>query len=434
MTAVETYVREPFGWRSLESGDLLSDAHLQPWSRLRHVTLYTGGFEAGPVTHGEELTPEHVGPWALQAVEQGQEVLSPGTGSQWKISNFPGEVRPSWYPESTTYVYNNDLDNHGGIVPAGGLEIDGDLIPEGVVVVQFRDLSGHQINIEGSLGDTIGTWPGVMFRGCRWRQASENVGMIRDNNAGEIERVPNGPSPTGGTIYIHYCDMGGLSQATEDYCEIPIKIVNSSYQIKRNYISNVTTATQCVSFYGGPANQIENYITGLTEFGTVGPHLNGISINGGDTHLRAERNHIVIPTPDENGNPVNQTDCIAFFQDGAAFPGTGTNDDESSGFRLIDNYMGGTGYCVYAGGGAFGPVANMQWIGNKWTTRYYQNGGANGPVAGGSASTNGPQWGADGNVWEDNTWADDYGTGTGLTGRQYPAGDGPRTGTAVAGG
>jgi hypothetical protein len=45
-------------------------------------------------------------------------------------------------------------------------------------------------------------------------------------------------------------------------------------------------------------------------------------------------------------------------------------------------------------------VANLHLTGNRWTTQWWPNGGAVGPI------TATPTWGSNGNVQSDNLWAD----------------------------
>ena len=86
--------------------------------------------------------------------------------------------------------------------------------------------------------------------------------------------------------------------------------------------------------------------------------------------------------------------------------------------------------CLYAGN-ALGNCTNITITGNKFTTRYWVNGGNFGPA------TDIPAFGSNGNVTGGNVWADDYGTGR--SGRVHAASppastrpaNGPRAGTTV---
>jgi hypothetical protein len=130
-------------------------------------------------------------------------------------------------------------------------------------------------------------------------------------------------------------------------------------------------------------------------------------MNGGENSLLLLRNYITGPTPDEAGHVINQTDCISLFQDFGSFPGTGTNRDGTRGYQIKDNFIGGTGYCVYAGLNAGKPassVSNVVLTGNKITTQWYPNGGSFGAIAAE------PPWGSQGNVKSGNTFVPGGGT------------------------
>lgn len=363
-----------------------------PATFAAHTTDYDDGFTSGPrtITHGEELLMTDVGPWALQGVAKGSENLLTVPAAQFsdRLSNWPGTSHPRWIPNQP-YVYNNDPSNHGGIVPAGGMTIDGSFVPAGTYVVQFCDLSNGQLVVEGDCNGAYPSFWGLIVRGCRWRSPSAYVGFLNENGMN-----------SGGKFWINFCDMGGLGSQPADFCEIPIKISGVPTRTYRNYLSYCTTAIQTVGHPGTAV--LENYIERLTTFNTNGPHINGLTFNGGDTCARVERNRIVVQTPEDNGSgkAVDQTDCISFFQDFGYYPGTGANDDGTVGYRVINNYVGGTGYCIYAGAGPQGSVSNMYVVGNKITTVSFPNGGTFGPIA----AT--PPWGSNGNVNSNNTWAD----------------------------
>src|SRR5690348_8789932 len=112
------------------------------------------------VTHGDQLRAEFdVGPWALQEVSPGDETLTtvsvPGRGF-WIL-----DETTEWCP-SSDYTYDNSASNTGGVVPTGGLTIDGITVPAGAHVAQFRDFSGSVFSAQGQSGTYV-------FRGCRFR-------------------------------------------------------------------------------------------------------------------------------------------------------------------------------------------------------------------------------------------------------------------------
>ena len=61
----------------------------------------------------------------------------------------PLMVYPHGYQMRLT-SYNNDPNNHGGIVPAGGATIDGFTVPAGTWVAQFNDFGNDSILINGN--------------------------------------------------------------------------------------------------------------------------------------------------------------------------------------------------------------------------------------------------------------------------------------------
>jgi hypothetical protein len=313
-----------------------------------------------------------------------------------RIGTWPGSKIPSWIPH-IPYVYNNDTRNHGGVVPAGGMEIDGFNIPAGVWVSQFNDFD-DQIIVYGDSAGQSPAFPGVIFRGCRWRMNSTAPGFINVYQNSHTK------------IWVTYTDAGGVGAANSQKCEVAFSTQDytTNTYFYRNYISYVFTGIQ-------PGNSgpqcIENYIEKLTFYyglaGTPdgnGPaHLNGISYNGAQSNGLVLRNKILVQSPDDAGRVVDQTDCIAFFQDGGAFPGTGTNLDGSVGYLVKDNFIGGAGYCIYAGMNAGKPansVRNMVLIGNQITTEWWPNGGSYGPLGAE------PVWNTYGNVKRNNTFAE----------------------------
>lgn len=337
------------------------------------------------VTHGDQLRLAYdVGPWALQQVAKGSESLEamslPGRG-YWRTDT------PSEFAPTGSYTYNDTPSNKGGIVPGGGLTIDGYSIPAGTVVTQFRDFSAGDFFCSG-------TTP-VLFRGCRWRHANRAPGDLNENT-------------NGAPLFLFYNDAGGLGAADAQYNEVPFKLnASTNSVVHRNYLSYTTT---CIQVNANGVRVTENYCHKLTYY--YGPgippgestdkHLNGFTCNGGITHIILARNVFLAETPDDAGRTINQTDCISFFNDGSPYNGGGTNADATTGYRIVDNYVGGgvgvtAGGVFYGGEPQDGAVNDMQFIGNKVTTQW------------GTPTTvmaNGPTFGSNGNVWSSNTWAD----------------------------
>lgn len=369
----------------------------------------------GTITHGEQLAESMVGPWTLQGVAKGQEVLEkiplPARG-YWRF----GESQE--FLPTGNYVYNNDPSNHGGTLAADTM-IDGYLVPAGTKVVQFRDFS------EGAFYAYMadGTW---LFRGIRVRGTGvDGSSLFNDNQATY-------------TNYLHYSDIGGLGpQDSQDGGAFWKTIGGQNHRVLRNYVTYVGTAFQ-PNVSG--VEYIENYIDKITFFfGEGGPdglggsttyHLNGISSEGMSnvtpSRLRIVRNRIVMPSPDEAGRITSQTDCIALFQ---------SNGGSYNDVLVEGNYLGGAGYTIYAGASPTPTAANAPknviFRNNKITTRWWTNGGSYGAIAAE------PIWGTNGNVATGNVWADDYGNGgngsTPTSARQYTDGNGPRKGQVIFG-
>ena len=326
------------------------------------------------ISHGSELTAAMTGPTAL-GISSWEVMTVPGRG-YWR-----GDI-PSEFSLASDYVYNDTLSNKGGVVPSGGMTIDGYLVPAGVIVVQFRDFSAGDFAMTGAQN--------YLFRGCRFRGPSSAPGYF---NCGVGHT---------GFLRLHYNDFGGLGSASGNFSEVPVKVANASgLVVYRNRFQFITTAIQ-PNLAVQTVDVVENFITDLTTFGT-GSHLNGMTFNGGETNCRVLRNNIVIQSPDTSGREVNQTDCISFFQDFGEFSGSGTNPDGTSGYVIDSNYVGGTGYCFYGGQNAGAPatsVSNMKFTNNLVTTSIYTTGGFNGSMAAA------PPWDVRGNTATNNKWAD----------------------------
>lgn len=369
-----------------------------------HMTVDAGS--PGGILHGEDLR---------SPLEAGTNVgIEPLLGANWEsmieTPPFPGEgfyrvSASQWgqwphagFPDEP-YVYNNDPDNHGGWVPAGGLMIDGYFVPEGTYIVQFMDLSAGFYFSDAQFG--------FMLRGCRCRQQLLAPGLFN----------VNGPTYGGEFMGAHYCDVGGLGPEDADRFEVGFKIEGSQangthVQMVRNYFSYYNTAIQFPSPWVHSFELIENYCEKPNyNYGPAGPngdnddiHINGVWISGGQTHCLILRNKIVGQHPDELGRTVGQTDCIIWFQGGGPNLGTGgPNSDSTSGYQTRDNYLGGTGWVVYAGKPDAQPVEtahNFTYTGNKITTQWWPNGGYYGPIS------EEPLWGSYGNTKDNNTWAD----------------------------
>src|SRR6185437_9941031 len=110
-----------------------------------------------------------------------------------------------------------------------------------------------------------------------------------------------------------------------------------------------------------------------------GDHVNGITVNGSTTPLTIRHNTVFVN--------LDQTDAISLFQDF----GVEAN-------KLIkDNLVAGGGYSIYGGAKSGGPQSyNIRIVGNRFSRKYYSNGGQFGPAAYFDSGR--------GNVWSGNIW------------------------------
>ena len=370
---------------------------------------------ASTIQHGADLKMSDVGPWALQGVAKGQEKLQDLTTDE-RVSMYWG--RPSWVPNQA-YVYNNDPNNHGGIVPAGGMVIDGYTVPAGTWVAQFYNFKSGVL-VEGNINGQYGSWPGILFRGNRMRGQWTAPGWMNENG------VSNG-----GIVWITYSDAGGTSAVrpaiTESIFESQGHGSDRMYLI-RNYLSIATT----LAFLRGSGDAaIENYGEDVVSYYADDTyHLNGIANGGGETATLWLRNHLDF-NPQPSGSPYykEQNDVIQMAADNGAYPGTGTNLDGSKGYQIRDNYLAGASHTLQLGvdkNNSQSQVKSVVVTGNKFSTRWFTDSGNSG------ISYKNPLWSSYGNLWSNNSWADDYGTGSGLSGRQYPSGNGPRAHQSIA--
>ncbi|MEQ1675069.1 MAG: hypothetical protein ABL876_00130 [Chitinophagaceae bacterium] len=407
-----------------------------------------------PVTHGDQLTVNDVGPWALQAVPKGTETLQTMTGPGrgfWRFDTATEFTTDTAWPSNANDSNPSILNAstlHEGKVTGSPVTIDGYSIPVGTYICQFRDFpDGYDFYAQGT------SLP-ILFRGCRWRFTGglSGAGLFNDNTSTSSQH-----------IYMHYCDLGMTSAelAANAAGLLHVKLLGGlNHRILRNYHTNSSTFyqpnTQGVALI---ENYIDDYVFPYGESGESGGfdttvyHNNGISCEGGLTSISILRNRIICPSPDKAtgangftaagqtgygtqsgqtgygsgsapGRLLLQTDNIALFNsNGLANVGSGVD-----AIIVDSNYLGGSGACLYAGQDLTHPGSNIAIINNKVTTKWWTNGGNFGPI------TAQPDWGVRGNRQSNNTWADDYGTGgngsTALADRQYPNGDGPRAGTS----
>jgi len=349
------------------------------------------------LSHGAELTRAMVGPEGLGVSTSQLRKVNVNISTD-RFTSWPGTKLPPWVPNAP-YVYNNDPNNHGGVVPAGGMKIDGFDIPGGTVVVQFDDFGAQGLIVSGDSNGASPAYPGVVFRGCRWRGSIDAPGFINVYGGSHTK------------LWMFHNDAGGLGPADSQYNTVSFQITDRTTNsiFYRNYVSY--TATGLLLNSHAP-QVIENFVEKLTLFfGDFGPpgesgpyHLNGIKFHGGHDNVLALRNRVILQSPDEAGHTIAQTEAIGFWQYvGDLAPGTGTNLDGSVGYQVKDNFVAGGGYSFYGGqnpGTAASTVRNMVFSGNRVSTQYWPTGGAYGPLAAA------PAFGSNGNAAVNNTWAD----------------------------
>lgn len=374
------------------NASIVSDTNASGGAAVQFSSTSTGGtIPGGTVTHGQQLTLNHVGPWTLQGVAQGSETLSTLTSTQLqeRLSTWPSDGRPSWIP-GTNYVYNNSPTNYGGIVPAGGMVIDGYNVPAGTWVVQFRNFTSGVI-ISGDNSGTSPAFPGVLFRGCRMRGPWGAPGWYNHNGQSH-----------GGIIWIMYSDAGGKSLATNDYCESIFESKNYTAGRDKSYIirSHLSNASTLVFMRNNGHACIENFCSGVSDYGDHTKHLNGIANSGGQSCNLWLRNNMVMS---QQAGSTQLTDVIQMAADDGAYLGTGTNFDGSQGYAITDNYLGGAAFTLQLGydkNNTITQVRNVRVTGNKFTTSLYPGIGSSG------LAYKTPDFSNYGNTWSNNTYAD----------------------------
>ena len=349
------------------------------------------GGASGPLT-----AVPFTGTYSYMRIDGSSEFGDGGICTNWAGAPTSSEASPA-------YVYNNNPSNLGGIVPSGGMTIDGFFVPANSYVFQFMDISWGG-------ADILNGAPALVFRGCRARGGAGATGFWTLSDSGYAEG-----------LWFLYCDSGGLSGA-----DLSTNCIKATYSggvtLYRCYLSATTTAFQPITSTG-QIDFLECFIEELAYQnygdGESQTHLNGVTLNGNQTNCRVLRNNIVIGQTDLNGHVIQDTDCISFFQDVVDdvtpnYPGTGTNPDGTVGYQVIGNYMGGTGYCLYLPDQQ--TVSNFYVVNNLITASIWPVGSTEDDALGGGGGWEGPvtdepTWDAVtgsqvGNHQANNLWAD----------------------------
>jgi hypothetical protein len=140
--------------------------------------------------------------------------------------------------------------------------------------------------------------------------------------------------------------------------------------------NNIQEAGSAVQIFQGTIQG--NYIH---NFGMISTdHVNGVTTNGDIQPLLIQNNTIL--------NKFGQTDAIGLFQDYGVVANVTVNH----------NLLAGGSYSLYGGEGSQGQSSNIKVTNNQFSTMYFKNGGAYGPVAYFDNQ-------APGNTWSGNTWS-----------------------------
>lgn len=363
------------------------------------------------LTHGDQLNlTGHVGPWALQQVAKGSETLTTLNTTQLaeRVSTFSGDGRPSWISGSD-YVYSNSPSNHGGVVPTGGMYIDGYLVPAGTWVAQFYDMSAREVIVSGDNSGTSAAWPGVVFRGCKMRGKYSAPGWVNQNG-----------QSTGGKTWFMFCDSGGSvagppsSNMCESIFESKGNGPNDRMYVIRCYLSIATTL---VFLRNNGDAAIENYCREVQDFGDNTKHLNGIGNSGNQSATMWLRNNMFM---EQQAGSTQLTDVIQMAADDGQYLGLGTNYDGTTGYQIRDNYLAGAAFTLQLGqdkgNTTTADLQNLNVTGNKFSTLLYANSGQSG------LGYKGPiNWAIQG-TWLNNTWADGANVGQTIASSAVAAG------------
>lgn len=229
----------------------------------------------------------------------------------------------------------------------GWLEIDGsgaiieNLAVAGNVNVEASDVTIRDVRIAVS-GDTFG------------------ISLRHANNATIQDTEIAGSDATAGRLLVGVKDIYGDAVGT---------------RVERVNVFHVATGIQ---IYQGLIADSYIHDVGYRD----GDHTNGTTSNGSAEMLTIRHNTVL----NENG----QTDAISLFQDF----GVEAN-------RLIDdNLVGGGAYSVYGGANpGKAATSNIRIINNRFTTKFFPNGGLYGPVTAFDPSGSGNLW--SGNIWDE---------------------------------
>lgn len=231
--------------------------------------------------------------------------------------------------------------------------------PRGWVSVTKNGTVIDGLEVQGTI---IVEASGVTVRNTRVRQTGEKFGIAlqhaRNATVQDSEVLGHDDGP--GRLMVGIKDIYGDSQGT---------------RVLRNDIYHTSTAVQ---IYAGLIQDNFLHDPGFIQ----GDHINGITDNGGITRpLVIRHNTVLIPMP--------QTDAISLFQDFGA----------QANRTIEHNLIAGGAYTLYAGGDGKEPTSQIKVRDNRWSRRYFPQGGRYGPVTAFEPQGAGNEF--SGNVWDD---------------------------------
>jgi hypothetical protein len=156
--------------------------------------------------------------------------------------------------------------------------------------------------------------------------------------------------------------------------------------------SNISVVTDAISPYGDTVVE-DNYVHDLTFF--PGDHVAAFGYDGGNGGVGPITiRHNTFDDPNNDGNNL-----IALYSQNGPVVNT----------TIDNNWLAGSGHIMWAGGypadcSSSPGVHDVQITNNRFSTRYFPNGGSFGAVVGWCPH-------ATGNVWSGNVWVDGAKTG-----------------------
>jgi len=265
-----------------------------------------------------------------------------------------------------TWGGNNSIHITGAGVTVSGLDVDGGCyIRESGVTLEGCFIHGQIFILSECEHSTI--------RNCEIAIPSDSTGVVpaRSHYTTIEDCTMYSADPMGET------DTPGLLRAA--YCIVPGP-EDPELIIRRCNLSGAQIQVGMGFEETGAITIIDNYMHDPRN--RAGDHNNAMTGGNATIQVHAEHNTLL------NWN----------VQSGAW--SIGNSHQATANVTCKNNLLAGGGYALYAGSRSGQPPAtNMTFTGNRWSTRYFPNGGFYGPVT---------QWDPGGgtNIWSDNRWED----------------------------